>query len=339
MIVMESSVKSEPSERVHVPVLLDEVLSSLRGAGALDELEGWIVDGTVGAGGHARALLETFPRARLFGVDQDPEVLEHARSTLAEFGPRVRLAGTRISRLHPLLAEERVEPVVGFLLDLGANSLHFDRPERGFSLQRDGPLDMRMDPSRTRTAADIVNRWDEEDLADLFFYEGDERQSRAIARAIVAARARVPFTRTVPLADTIAAALGGPSARIHPATRCFQALRRAVNEEGEELRHGLRIAERVLAAGGRLVVITFHSLEDGFVRKFLKERAREGLWQLVTKKPLGPGAAERRANPRARSALLRCAQRTPAAEEPQRSGLDLSEPLFPESDHRAEGDE
>jgi 16S rRNA (cytosine1402-N4)-methyltransferase len=306
---------SDSRRDVHVPVLLAEVLEGLRGPRDSGEITGWIVDGTVGAGGHARAVLEHFPLVRLFGVDQDPEVLAHAREALSDFGARVHLCQARISELHPRLCEAGATPVVGFLLDLGANSLHFDRPARGFSLQADGPLDMRMDPSRSRTAADIVNRWDEEDLADLFFYEGDERNSRAIAHAIVESRARAPFTRTVPLADLIARCQGGARGRIHPATRCFQALRRAVNEEGEELRHGLFVAERALVEGGRLVVITFHSLEDGFVRKVLQERAREGSWRLATKKPLGPGAAERRANPRARSALLRCAVRVrpPAA--------------------------
>jgi 16S rRNA (cytosine1402-N4)-methyltransferase len=307
----------ESNRRVHVPVLLAEVLEALRGERQAAELEGWIVDGTVGAGGHARALLERFPKVSLLGVDQDPEVLAHARAALADFGPRVRLVQTRHSRLYPRLAEAGIAPVVGFLLDIGANSLHFDHPARGFSLQADGPLDMRMDPTRTRTAADIVNRWDEEDLADLFYYEGDERNSRAIAHAIVESRGRAPFVRTLPLAELIAecsarGGRGGSRGRIHPATRCFQALRRAVNEEGEELRHGLCVAERVLVEGGRLAVITFHSLEDGFVRKVLQERAREGCWQLATKKPLGPGAAERRANPRARSALLRCAVRVRA---------------------------
>lgn len=310
MIAMGGSMTNEPTKRVHVPVLLGEVLEGLKGERGI-EPEGWVVDGTVGAGGHARAILERYPRVSLFGVDQDPEVLEHARRELADFGPRVRLCQTRHSHLHARLVESDLGPVVGFLLDLGANSLHFDRPERGFSLQVDGPLDMRMDPTRTRTAADIINRWDEEDLADLFYYEGDERHSRALARAIVAARARAPFARTLPLADLIANALGGgPRGRIHPATRAFQALRRAVNEEGEELRAGLRVAERWLADGGRLAVITFHSLEDGFVRRVLQERARGGFWRLATKKPLGPGAAERRTNPRARSALLRVAVRT-----------------------------
>lgn len=312
MIATGGSMPNDPECRVHVPVLLGEVLAALRGSGRPEDLEGWVVDGTVGAGGHARAVLEQFPRVRLFGVDQDPEVLAHARAALSDFGPRVRFCQARISQLYPRLAEAGVAPALGFLLDLGANSLHFDQPTRGFSLQADGPLDMRMDPTRSRTAADIVNRWDEEDLADLFYYEGDERNSRAIAHAIVESRARAPFTRTVPLAELIAQCQGGGRGRIHPATRCFQALRRAVNEEGEELRHGLRVAERALADGGRLVVITFHSLEDGFVRKVLQERAREGSWQLAGKKPLGPGAAERRANPRARSALLRCAVRVRA---------------------------
>lgn len=309
MIAMGGSMTNPPGKRIHVPVLLGEVLEGLKRERGL-EPEGWVVDGTVGAGGHARAILERYPRVSLFGVDQDPEVLEHARRELADFGPRVRLCQTRHSHLHARLAESGIGPVVGFLLDLGANSLHFDRPERGFSLQVDGPLDMRMDPTRARTAAEIINRWDEEDLADLFYYEGDERHSRAVARAVVAARERVAFTRTLPLADVIAQALGGPRGRIHPATRAFQALRRAVNEEGEELRAGLRIAERWLADGGKLAVITFHSLEDGFVRRVLQERARGGFWRLVTKKPLGPGAAERRTNPRARSALLRVAERT-----------------------------
>ena len=345
MIATGGSMTNQPEPRVHVPVLLGEVLEALRGERDARELSGWIVDGTVGAGGHARAVLERFPGVSLFGADQDPEVLAVARAQLADFGTRVRLCQARISQLHPHLVEaglanaeglERGTPgsklpgVIGFLLDLGANSLHFDRPARGFSLQADGPLDMRMDPTRARTAADIVNRWDEEDLADLFYYEGDERNSRAIAHAIVESRARAPFTRTVPLAELIAECSarrgqGGARGRIHPATRCFQALRRAVNEEGEELRHGLRVAERVLADGGRLAVITFHSLEDGFVRKVLQERARDGSWQLVTKKPLGPGAAERRANPRARSALLRCAARVrrPVAPRGETFGLEL----------------
>ena len=315
MIATGGSVKDEPADRIHVPVLLDAVVERFRGERAPEEVAGWIVDGTLGAGGHARALLEAFPRLRIFGVDQDPDVLDFARDELAEFGPRAVLRRARISQIHPLLVQAGIERAAGVFFDLGANSWHFDRPERGFSFQHDGPLDMRMDPSRKRTAADIVNRWDEGDLADLFHHEGGERRARAIARAIVAARARVPFTRTLALADTIATAVRGGAGRIHPATRAFQALRRAVNEEGDELSHGLEVAQNVLADGGRLVVLTFHSLEDGTVRRFLQERARDGLWLLADKKPLGPGAAERRTNPRARSAFLRSAERVRPGEE------------------------
>ena len=295
--------------RVHTPVLVDEVVGAIAGRRSPESVTGWGVDGTLGAGGHARVLLETFPNIRLFGVDQDPEMLEIARAELAEFGDRVVIERGRISRLCGLFARAGIERAAFVLYDLGANSLHFDSAERGFSFTADGPLDMRMDPRRRRTAADIVNTWDEADLADLFYYEGGERRSRAIARAIVDARRRVPFQRTSGLADTVASVLGPRTGKIHSATRVFQALRRAVNEEGSELRRGLRIAEHVLATDGRLVVLTFHSGEDGVVKRFLQERAREGVWQLETKKPLGPGAVERRSNPRARSARLRCAIR------------------------------
>ena len=300
------------TERIHEPVLVPAVLSVLADQDDPREVSGWIVDGTVGAGGHARAILEAFPKVKLLGVDQDPEVIEIAHAELEPFGDRVRVVHGRISRIERIIAEAELRGVVGVLYDLGANSMHFDRPTRGFSFQADGPLDMRMDPSRSRTAADIVNHWDESDLADLFYYEGDERKSRKIARAIVEARVRVPFQRTIALAELIAHVSGARRTKIHPATKCFQALRRAVNEEGEELIAGLRIAERILDQDGRLAVISFHSGEDRTVKRFFTERAREGYWQLVTKKPLGPGVTERRANPRARSAHLRCARRTHA---------------------------
>jgi 16S rRNA (cytosine1402-N4)-methyltransferase len=302
----EVQVAAEEPARVHVPVLVSEVVAAFRGRA--NDLDGWILDGTVGAGGHAHALLEAFPRARLLGVDQDPDILVHARRALAPHAQRVRLMHGRISRLFSLATAIGADPVVGVLYDLGASSLHFDRAERGFSFSADGPLDMRMDPTRTRTAADIVNDWDESDLADLFYYEGGERASRKIARALVSARRRAPFLRTLALADTVAGVLGARG-KIHPATRVFQALRRAVNEEGDELARGLAIAERLLCDGGRLVVLTFHSGEDGVVKRFLSERARDGAWLPDHKKPLGPGASERRSNPRARSAFLRSAVR------------------------------
>jgi len=311
MIAYGGDVMSEP-ERVHTPVLLHEVLAHFADESAL---AGWVIDGTLGAGGHSRALLETYPNIKVFGLDQDPEVLSIAQRELAPFGDRVVFARGRFSRLFALLQAAGIESAIGVLFDLGANSLHFDRADRGFSFAADGPLDMRMDPDRRRTAADIVNSWDEEDLADLFYHEGGEKNSRRIAHAIVQARRRVPFLRTAALADTISGASGRKGGRIHPATRSFQALRRAVNEEADELMHGLKVAERILEDRGRLLAITFHSGEDGVVKRFLQERARGGLWQLVNKKPLGPGAAERRANPRARSARLRCAARKRAADD------------------------
>ncbi|MEW6072157.1 MAG: 16S rRNA (cytosine(1402)-N(4))-methyltransferase RsmH [Planctomycetota bacterium] len=297
----------------HTPVLVDQVLGLLAEMGDPATLDGWVVDGTLGAGGHAGAVLAAFPALRVLGIDQDPDALEIARSVLAPHGERARIAPGRISQLERIVEAHGVSRIRMVLFDLGASSMHFDRPERGFSLQHDGPLDMRMDPARTRTAADIVNHWDEADLADLFYYEGDERRSRRIARAIVEARHRLPFQRTLALAEVVAAAVGPRRGKIHPATRVFQALRRAVNEEGEELIAGLNVSERILDTDGRLVVISFHSGEDSIVRRFLTERARRGHWQLVTSKPLGPDVAERRVNPRARSALLRCARRTRAA--------------------------
>jgi 16S rRNA (cytosine1402-N4)-methyltransferase len=313
MIAQRGDMRSQESGRIHTPVLVSAV-QALAAAEPAHEapaaLSGWFVDGTLGGGGHARALLELFPNLRLFGLDQDPEALEVARQELAEFAERVAFRRGRLSQLEELLAADGIAGPLGMLLDLGASSLHFDRAERGFSFQADGPLDMRMDPSRDRTAADIVNGWDESDLADLFYYEGGEHGSRRVARAIVEARRRVPFRRTSALADLIANVLGSRGVgRIHPATRCFQALRRAVNEEGEELIAGLEAGQRVLAPGGRLLVISFHEGEDRIVKRFLQAGARDGSWSVLTRKPVVAEAAERRRNPRARSAKLRCAER------------------------------
>jgi 16S rRNA (cytosine1402-N4)-methyltransferase len=188
--------RQRESEAVpHQPVLREEVLELVDG---LDPaaLEGWIVDATLGPGGHAAAILERFPRVKLLGTDQDPDALALAQRRLAPHAGRVRIRRARLSELGRTLRKERIGRPVALLLDLGASSLQLDRPERGFSFQDDGPLDMRMDPARDRTAADIVNTWDESDLADLFFYEGDEPKARRIARAIVEARRRAPFLRT-----------------------------------------------------------------------------------------------------------------------------------------------
>ena len=306
---------NEGPEAVHVPVLADEVVEGLTRGLERETFAGWLVDATLGAAGHASRLLTALPKAHLLGIDQDPEILVHAKARLAPFGEgqsdRVRVRCARVSQLSRTIRKERIEKPHAMLLDLGVSSLQLDAPRRGFSFQADGPLDMRMDPERTRTAADIVNEWDEGDLADLIYYEGGESGARKVARAIVQARRNVPFLRTSALADTIANALGG-GGRVHPATRTFQALRRAVNEEGEELLRGLAAAEHWLAPGGRLAVISFHSGEDRTVKRYFQDGARADVWTVDTKRPIGPSSAEERKNRRARSAKLRIATRTDA---------------------------
>lgn len=296
----------------HVSVLADSVVGLLRGL-TPGLLSGWIVDGTVGLGGHAERVLEELPGARVLGSDRDPRALEIAGARLARFGSRARLVNARHSELARVVREDLGEKPSAFLFDLGVSSMQIDEAERGFSFQADGPLDMRMDPGLDRTAADIVNHWDERDLADLFFHEGGEGRSRAAARAIVAARRRAPFLRTGALADCVAHAFGGLGGKTHPATLVFQALRRAVNQEGEELAAGLATAERELAPGGRLLVIAFHSGEDAVVKRHLASLARAGRYELLTKKPIEADQAERRANPRSRSAKLRAAERVGTA--------------------------
>ncbi|MBL8859454.1 MAG: 16S rRNA (cytosine(1402)-N(4))-methyltransferase RsmH [Planctomycetes bacterium] len=303
---------AETAERgdgsVHIPVLSAQVAAAF---GCIPERArtSYVVDATVGLGGHTELLLATYPWLNILGVDQDPEALERARTRLERFGSRVRLCRGRFSELARVMRQQQIGMPIGMLFDIGVSSMQLDVAERGFSFQHDGPLDMRMDPSRDRPASDIVNQWDESDLADLFFHEGGEKQSRKIARALVEARARAPFMRTAPLADLVARALGGGGGRIHPATRVFQALRRAVNEEGEELLAALHTADHCLADGGVLAVISFHSGEDGEVKRFLNAAARDGRFKLTPRKPLEADQAECRANPRARSAKLRVAER------------------------------
>lgn len=315
---------------VHVPVLAEEVARLLGGGRSEESLDGLLVDCTLGAGGHSNLLLGRFPCLRLLGIDQDPEILSIARERLEPFHDRVSIEHARMSELTGILRELGESPIA-ILMDVGASSLQLDRPERGFSFAWDGPLDMRMDPRRERTAADIVNHWDESDLADLFFHEGGERAARKVARAIVQARRRTPFKRTRALSETIAIAqgkpvrsprtdagaprAGGKKAPIHPATRVFQALRRAVNEEAEELEAGLLAAEEVLAEDGRLLAISFHSGEDGVVKRFLSDGAQAGKWAIETRRPVEATPAEVRSNPRSRSAKLRVARRIHAEVE------------------------
>lgn len=309
---MESLEGQNPSAGnapVHVSVLRQEVLALMAGD-ALERttLAGMLVDGTLGFGGHSELLLRECPKLSLLGIDQDPQILELARARLSPFGDRVRLIHGRASQIAEILALEALPAPVGMLLDLGVSSLQLDRPERGFAFHADGPLDMRMDTTRQRTAAEIVNHWDESDLADLFFHEGGDRRARRIASAIVEARRRSPFLRTGALSDLIArvAPSGG---KIHPATRVFQALRRAVNEEGEELIAALAAGQACLADGARLAVISFHSGEDGVVKRFFARGARVGRWRILTKKPLSASREEIRVNRRSRSAALRAAVR------------------------------
>lgn len=299
--------REKPSS-VHIPVLGQEVVSLLGGRSDSLNASGLIVDATLGAGGHTALLLEALAGVRVLGTDQDPEILDLARERLEPFGDRVRLERARFSNLARLLRKLRCDRPIGWLMDVGVSSLQLDRPSRGFSFQADGPLDMRMDPARERTAADIVNTWNEEDLANLFFREGDEHRSRPIAAAIIKARQRVPFKRTAALADLIVETVGS-GGRTHPGTKVFQALRREVNAEGDELVAGMDAAADCLAHGGVLAVITFHSGEDAVVKQYMTQGAKEGRWELLSKKGLSATREEIRSNPRSRSARVRAVKR------------------------------
>jgi 16S rRNA (cytosine1402-N4)-methyltransferase len=290
----------------HEPVLVREVLELLSVRPG-----GFYVDGTVGLGGHAREILSRIaPGGRLLGVDRDSETLERARAELALFGGRARLLHADYRSLPDVLQEERPD---GILLDLGVSSAQLDEAERGFSFQSDGPLDMRMDRTEGRTAADIVNRTPEAALADLIHEYGEEPRARRVARAIARARERGPLTRTLELADVARrAAFRSRRPGLHPATRTFQALRIAVNRELDRLGEALEALALTLAAGGRLAVISFHSLEDREVKQAFRRLAGEG-FQVLTRKPLRPSHEEVARNPRARSARLRAVERPAGA--------------------------
>jgi 16S rRNA (cytosine1402-N4)-methyltransferase len=269
------------------------------------------VDGTVGLGGHAAELLRaSAPGGRLLGMDRDSETLELARARLAGFGERVRLESGHFQDIPERLGGEQAD---GILLDLGISSAQLDDPDRGFSFQTDGPLDMRMDRRAGETAADVVNEMPEVELANLIYAYGEERGSRRIARAIVRARDRALLRTTAELADIVRRA-APPSRRrgFHPATRTFQALRIHVNRELEGLGEALERIAGCLGPAGRLAVIAFHSLEDRVVKTTFRELARRG-WTLLTKKPIRPSETETRQNPRARSARLRGLAREEAA--------------------------
>jgi 16S rRNA (cytosine1402-N4)-methyltransferase len=303
---------------MHVPVLLKEVIELLH-----PQPGGLYIDGTVGAGGHAAAMLKASePDGELFGFDRDVQALEVAKGRLAEFGERVHLFQANFEDLSQLARHYQIPPADGILLDLGISSMQVDQPERGFSFQVDGPLDMRMDPGSGQTAADLVNRLPADELADLIYRYGEERHSRRIARAIVKAR---PLYRTEALAQVVAAAAPKPGgrqtkAKIHPVTRTFQALRIAVNDELGTLERALPQALQLLKSGGRLAIISFHSLEDRIAKQYFKQESQDCICppeqlictcghqasiRLVTKKPITAGSTELNSNPRARSAKLR----------------------------------
>ncbi len=303
----------------HVPVLLAETLELLA-----PERGGLFVDGTVGLGGHAEALLQASPDVRLLGIDRDAQALARAGERLAVFGPRVRLVQANFHRLAETLAGLEIRGIAGFLADLGVSSLQLESPERGFSFRFDGPLDMRMGLSET-TAADLVNQASEGELETIFRDYGEERQARRIARAIARSRSERPIETTGQLQRLIAVTKGPRAAReekIDPATRVFQALRIAVDQELAGLERCIEEAVRMMATGGRLVVISYHSLEDRIVKNTLRglahgevdrvtgrSRSETQLIEVLTRKPLRPTEAEIDLNPRSRSGKLRAARR------------------------------
>jgi 16S rRNA (cytosine1402-N4)-methyltransferase len=289
---------------LHEPVMLAEVLEHLA-----PQRGGLFVDCTVGLGGHTRALLDA-GATRVIGFDRDPHALAIARDRLASYGDRVALVHGDYRGLEPALDERGVTTVDGILADLGVSSMQLDAEGRGFSFRRDEPLDMRMDTTAGLTAAAALRDVDEKTLADLVYEFGEERHSRRIARAIVGARKDRPIETTGQLADIVRRAIPRKGySRIDPATRTFQAIRIWVNRELEGLDGFFAAAARRLAHGGRLVVITFHSLEDRIVKHTLRALQADGAITVRTKRPLVPGEAEVARNPRARSAKLRAAER------------------------------
>jgi 16S rRNA (cytosine1402-N4)-methyltransferase len=307
----------------HIPVLREEVLAAL----AVKPGQSYL-DATFGAGGYARAILAQ-ENTRLLALDRDPQAVQAGSELVAAAGGRLHLVQSRFGQLAQVAQRLHLAPFDGVVFDIGVSSMQLDRASRGFSFRHDGPLDMRME-QEGRSAADVVNGADEETLADIFFYFGEERHARRLARRIVAERGDHPFTSTVQLADLIAGAMPQKRDDIHPATRVFQALRIAVNDELGELLRGLAGAEQVLRHGGRLAVVSFHSLEDRLAKLFLKERSGRGTaasrllpgeaaaapptfdLAILDKQPIVPKPSEIAANPRARSAKLRAARRTEA---------------------------
>jgi 16S rRNA (cytosine1402-N4)-methyltransferase len=307
----------------HIPVMLAEVINLLQ-----PQAGGCYLDGTFGGGGYAQAILQAAP-CTLWAIDRDPDAIARGADMAARFPGRLHLVHGQFGNMLELLAEHGITALDGVVLDLGVSSFQLDDTGRGFSFRGDGPLDMRMDRDGP-TAADLVNSLPEAELADVLYELGEERASRRIARAIVRARAETPIVTTARLASIIRGVLPPDRSGIDPATRSFQALRIRVNGELGELRLGLDQASRLLSPGGRLIVVSFHSLEDRLVKQFMADAAGRspapsrhdprGLsarsaprFRLLTKRAVRPGQTEVTNNPRARSARLRALERTAAA--------------------------
>lgn len=300
---------------LHIPVLLQEMADALN-----PRLGGAYVDATYGGGGYTQALLDRDESVRVIGLDRDPDAQQ--RSARHRDNPRFTFIRVNFGDMDQAVRAVEPDGVDGIVMDIGVSSFQIDEAERGFSFMLDGPLDMRMDNQSGRSAADLVNEESPETLADIFYRYGEERHSRRVARAVVAGR---PITTTRQLAKIIEDAMPKSREKNHPATRCFQALRIAVNDELGELERGLAAAENLLKDGGRLVVVTFHSLEDRIVKQFMQERSgRTGavsrfappaanqnaaMFRLITSKPIVPSDQEIKRNPRARSAKLRVVEK------------------------------
>jgi 16S rRNA (cytosine1402-N4)-methyltransferase len=308
-----------PAAQRHVPVLGRQAVEMLAPRDG-----GIYVDATFGAGGYSRMILDT-AGTRVVGIDRDRTAILGGFDLVDRSGGRLMLVEDRFSNLADVCAAQGVDSVDGVVMDVGVSSMQLDEADRGFSFRLEGPLDMRMGRDGP-TAADVVARASEADLANIIYIFGEERHSRGVAKAIVAARKEAPITTTKALADVVSKVVWAKPGEIHPATRTFQALRIFVNQELDELHLALSAAERVLKPGGRLAVVSFHSLEDRIVKNFLVERAKAGggsrhlpavaqaapSFSILTKRPVTADDAEISANPRARSAKLRAAERTPA---------------------------
>jgi 16S rRNA (cytosine1402-N4)-methyltransferase len=297
--------EDDAADRMHVPVMVEEVCGLLSAHGPLA-----FVDVTVGTGGHASAMLRA-TSARMLGIDRDAGALSVARERLAEFGDRVALQQADFSELAGVIKETGFDGADAILADLGMSSYALDDAERGFSFRLDGPLDMRMDNRQTLRAYDLVNEESAEELARIIYTYGEERASRRIAKLIVDARRRHPIETTAELRAIVERALGARRWQgAHPATRTFQAIRIAVNREMESLATLLRDGPAILSPGGRMLVISYHSLEDRPVKERFRELVRGGGYAEISRKVIKPSAAETGRNPRARSARIRCIERS-----------------------------